>query len=227
MNARGRFIFGAVFFGCMIILWVSGVTKYATLEEINHHADLLKSLVDSYYIPAVLIYCAIYIGAAGLALPVASMLTFVSGFLFGMIPGFIYTMIAGILGAVISFLFMRYLFAEFVEQRYGAQLKQFSVAIKEQGYRYLLLVRLIPVVPFFLVNMVAACLPISARTFTITTAIGIIPICAIYSYAGQELSHIKSLNDIFTVRVIAIFVCLILIGLAPFIIEQFKKKRAH
>lgn len=223
-DARKRFILGVVFFSCMIIIWMTGITKYLTIEEIHHHADFLRSMIQRHYGPSVLIYTAVYIMAALFALPIASLLTLVAGFLFGTI-GFVYTIIASTIGALFSFLIMRYLMAEYVQQRYARQLKSFNTEMQKHGYRYLFMVRLIPVIPFFIVNIIASCLPVSIKAFLISTAIGIMPITALYTYAGQELATIHSVHDVFTGRVIIVLLGLVVIGLIPVVIACCKRRQ--
>lgn len=225
MDPRKRCIIGALFFCCILIAWFSGITKYATLENITHHALIMTQFVHDHYGLSLVIFGLLYIASTILAIPMASMLTLVGGFLFGFLPALAYTMIFATAGGLISFFLMRYLFSEFVQQRYAVQLHTFNQAIQVYGARYLLLIRLIPVIPFFLVNIVASCLPISWQVFSVTTALGILPISAIYAYAGQTLSQIHSVYDIFTPRIVLLFTALIGVGIVPIVMEWYKRKK--
>src|SRR5665213_685154 len=118
MDPRKRFIIGVIFFCCILVGWFSGITKYATLENITHHALMLTQFVADHYGLSLVIFGLLYMATTILAIPMASMLTLVAGFLFGFLPGLAYTLVFATAGALISFFLMRYLFAEFVQQRY-------------------------------------------------------------------------------------------------------------
>ena len=141
MDARGRFILGILFFCSILIIWFSGLTKYATFENIIHHARMLTHFVEEHYLLSVGIFGLVYILITLLAIPAASMLTLVGGFLFGFFPSLAFTIFFGTIGALLSFFMMRYLFAEFVQHHYAAHLRNFNQAVQRYGYRYLFLVR--------------------------------------------------------------------------------------
>jgi len=224
MNAKTRFIIGILFFGSMMLLSFSGMTKFLTFEQLRAHASNLQLFVHGHHMLSVFIFFVLFIGTALFAIPAASMLTINASMLFGFVPAVIYTIIAASIGALGSFFIMRYLFAEFVQQHYAAHLHNFNAAVQRYGYRYLFLVRLIPVIPFFVVNMVASCLPISWKTFAITTIVGVIPMTIVLAYAGRQLATIHSWHDILTPRILMVFGAIIVVGIVPVLIERWRAR---
>ena len=169
MDINKRFIIGIAFLIFVVILWLTGIGSYFDREVLVGSLSFFRSLLATHYYGAAIGYIILYMVCAIVALPVATVLTLTAGFLFGVIPGFCYTILGGTFGALASFLIMRFLFAGFVQHHYGMYLQRFNSAIQHYGYRYLLLIRLVPVIPFFVVNMVASCLPVSVPLFVTTT----------------------------------------------------------
>jgi len=227
MDTRQRFIFGLVFIGCAILFWVLGIVRYVSIETIAEHAAMLQAFVTRHYLGSILMYGGIFITTAVCALPAATLLTLTAGFFFGTIPGFIYTIIAAAIGATASFFLMRYLLADYVQHHYQQHLRRFNQAVRKQGYRYLFMIRLVPVMPFFLANIVASCLPISWRVFIITTTFGIMPITAVYAYAGKQLCTIRSVYDIFSFPILSALGLIALIGVIPVAVSWYKSRDTH
>ena len=160
---------------------------------------------------------------AALAIPVASIFTIGGGFLFGTLAGTVYTNIGATFGATCIFLLVRYYLGIYVQKRYQKQLKQFNDEFAANGTHYLLSVRLVSVVPFFIINVCAGLTNVTLMQFMITTAFGILPGSLVYSYAGQQLMHINTLSDIITLPVVLAFVALALLSLLPVIIKKTYK----
>jgi len=157
---------------------------------------------------------------AALAIPLASAFTLGGGFLFGTLAGAMYTNIGATLGAISVFLLVRYYLGLQVQQRYQKQLKQFNDEFAVNGIYYLLSVRFISVVPFFIINVCAGLTNATLMQFMVTTAIGILPGSLVYSYAGQQLVHINTLSDVITLPVVLAFGALALLSLLPVIIKK-------
>lgn len=161
--------------GIIIGIRFSPLAHYLTFENFQYHKESLRQMVANRYLFSSLLYIIIYFVSVTLSLPGAAILTMVGGFLFGVLPAIVYVNIAATTGAVGAFLVSRYLLGTFFQQRYGKHLLRFNRELETHGYSYLLMLRLIPVFPFFLINIVAGLTKIPLRMFFWTTALGIIP----------------------------------------------------
>jgi uncharacterized membrane protein YdjX (TVP38/TMEM64 family) len=160
------------------------------------------------------------------ALPIAGLSTIVSGFLFGVIPGVIYSNIGATVGATIFFLIVRHAFGNSLQERYAQRLKTINEYVRRYGVFYLIALRFIATIPFFIENSIFAMTKISVWTFIWTTAIGIFPGSIVYAFAGQKLATITSIKDIFSLEIILAFMLLALIALIPIIIHQYWQRRS-
>jgi uncharacterized membrane protein YdjX (TVP38/TMEM64 family) len=203
------------------------IDHYLTFENLQENKSSFQHIVKTNYGLSIAGYIIIYILVTGFSLPGATILTLGSGFLFGVILGAIYVNIGATTGATMAFLFSRYIAGDWVQKKYGDKLINFNNELEKNGYRYLLTLRLIPVFPFFLINIFAGLTKISLRTFIWTTSMGILPGSLVYTYAGSQLNFIKSTKDIFTTRIVMVFLLLALFILLPVIISRIKEKRRY
>jgi uncharacterized membrane protein YdjX (TVP38/TMEM64 family) len=163
---------------------------------------------------------------AGLALPGAVILTLAGGFLFGSVLGTLFVNLGASTGAVLAFLASRYLLHDVVEQKFGKWLGPFQDGFAKNAFSYLLTLRLIPLFPFFVVNLVSGLTRVSVGTYAVATAIGIIPGSFVYAYAGRQLGSINTLKEIASPNVIGAFVLLGLFALIPIVYKKVTEKRA-
>jgi uncharacterized membrane protein YdjX (TVP38/TMEM64 family) len=133
-------------------------------------------------------------------------------------------MIGMTLGASLAFLFARYIAGKWIHSRYKDHLEKFNREIARHGSSYLLMLRLIPVLPFFVVNFLAGMTKMSLKRFLLTTAMGVLPGSVVYTYAGQEFGSIRSLDDIMTPKLVIAFVLLGTLALLPVAFRLLKKK---
>lgn len=224
MKVSKRFIFGIIFIGALLVIRLTGLGAYVTFEQLKLHKDLLVQLVQMQYPTAIFLYLSLFTLGVAFFLPVAMLLTLAGGFLFGFPLGVLLANIGGTLGSIVSFLIVRYLLGESLQERYAIRLKRFNQAIKEQGSLYLLLVRFIFVLPFFMVNTLAGLTRVPLWTFIWTTSLGILPSQFVYTFTGQQLNHIDSLQDIFSGGVLVALCLLACLGIVPMFIHLPKIK---
>lgn len=217
-----KFWFGIGFLGLIVALRYSGLGNYITLEMVQEKRVQLEQFVSMHYFWAVLLYISFYIIAAALALPIASLGTVVSGFLFGVIPGVIYTNIGATIGASIFFLLVRYAFGNSLQARYQKQLGWFNHQMSKYGISYLIAVRFLAVIPFFVANLLIGLTKVPLKTFVWTTSLGIIPGSFVYAFAGRQLATIASLRDIFSLNILLAFALLAAIALLPIIVQRYR-----
>ena len=137
----------------------------------------------------------VYVAVTGLSLPGATGLTLAYGWLFGLVRGVILVSFASTAGATLAFLLSRYLFREAVEQRFGDRLVRFNEALRKDGAFYLFTLRLIPVVPFFVINAVMGLTPLGTLTFWWVSQLGMLPGTVVYVYAGSSVPTLQVLAD--------------------------------
>ena len=172
----------------------------------------------------VICYLLIYTLYVALSLPGAAVLTLAGGFLFGSLFGTLYVNVAATSGATMAFLAARHLFRGVVEDKFGKRLDAIHTGISKNAFHYLLTLRLIPLFPFFLVNLAAGLTRIRLSTYVIATAIGIIPGSFVFSHAGQQLGDIHSVSDIASIGALGAFALLGLLVIAPVVSQGVYQK---
>ncbi|MDR4463878.1 MAG: TVP38/TMEM64 family protein [Nitrospira sp.] len=202
------------------------VGQFLSLASLKENRDLLLAFTDTNFVPAVAIFIVAYVLVAGLSLPGAVILTLAGGFLFGAGWATLFINIGATTGATMAFLAARYLLRDTVEQKFGKWLKPFQEGFAKNAFSYLLTLRLIPLFPFFVVNLVSGLTRVNTGTYVTATAIGIIPGSFVYAYAGRQLGTIESLKEIASPNVIAAFVLLGLLALAPVLYRKYAARSA-
>lgn len=208
-------------------LRVSPLGKLITLKEIQKNIGFLQEQVNRFYLLTVFAFILIYFASVTFSFPIATYLTLTAGFLYGPIFGTLYVNIGATLGASANFLLARYLFGQKLQDRYAEQLTRFNREIKSNGQFYLLTMRLIPIFPFFLINILSGLTGVSFITFFWTTAVGIIPGSFVYTFFGKQLSTISSTGDLLTPPIIIALTLLALLAIVPVLVKKFILKKSE
>jgi uncharacterized membrane protein YdjX (TVP38/TMEM64 family) len=206
------------------VVQLTGIGSYLTWENLQENKETMLQYTQDNYILAVSVFIVLYIAVAALSLPGATLATLAGGFMFGPIFGTLYVNIAATTGATLVFLIARFLLGSELKKKYEDKLEKFDTEIRKNGFRYLMTLRLIPLFPFWAVNLFAGLTTIPIRTYIWTTAVGIIPGSFVYAYAGSRLSEVESLGDIMSPQMISALVLLGLLVLFPTVYEKLKKK---
>ncbi|MEK7748344.1 MAG: TVP38/TMEM64 family protein [Nitrospirota bacterium] len=201
------------------------LVRYFTFSSIKESKDSLATFSETYPVGAVILYIGIYILQTTLSLPGATILTLIGGFLFGSLMGALYVNIGATTGAVFAFLSARYLFRDLIERKWGSRLLPIQAGFLKNDFNYLMMLRLMPIFPFFLVNLASGLTRIPLSTYIGATALGIIPGSFIYSHAGSQLGTINSLHDIVSPSILFSFFLLGLLALVPVIYQKFKEEK--
>jgi uncharacterized membrane protein YdjX (TVP38/TMEM64 family) len=202
------------------------LARFLSLTVLKENRDNLLAFTDVNFAAAVVIFILVYVIVTGLSLPGAVILTLAGGFLFGAGLATLFVNIGATTGATLAFLAARYLLRDTVEQKFGKWLGPFQEGFATNAFSYLLTLRLIPLFPFFVVNLVSGLTRVSTGTYVTATAIGIIPGSFVYAYAGRQLGTIDSLKEIASPNVITAFVLLGLLALVPVVYKKFAAKSA-
>ncbi len=199
--------------------------RFLTLESLKGNRQLLLEYYSRHQLLTVTAFMLIYILQTCLALPGAVILSLSAGAIFGPILGTLYAVTAASVGSTLSFLVTRYLLRDLVISKFGAKLEGMNRELEERGINYLLFLRLVPVFPFFLINLAAGLTRLPLRTFMLGTFLGIIPGGFVFVNAGASLAGINSLSDIASVKVLASFAMLGLFALIPALYARFNTAR--
>lgn len=176
---------------CVAVLVISmGWYKYLTLQHIADNRDLLKSYIKENYVLTLLAFMGIYIVTIALSLPGGVFLTLTGGFLFGWLVGGLATVVAATIGATIIFLVAKTSFGEPLAARAGPWLGKLRAGFQENALNYLLFLRLVPLFPFWLVNLAPALLGVPLGTYVAGTFVGIIPGTFAFAFAGVGLDSV-------------------------------------
>lgn len=174
--------------GGLVAFFALGLNKYLTLDLLKENREVLKTWVHDHKTQAVLLFITAYIVVAAFSLPLGALLSIAGGFLFGSVFGATWIVIGATIGATILFLVAKTALGEPLRQRFGAQIKGMEEGFKANAFSYLMLLRVVPLFPFWLVNLAPAFLGVSAVTFIVTTFIGIIPGSFVFASIGNGLN---------------------------------------
>ena len=206
--------------GAVVLLRATGAADQLSLATLATHRDALAAFVASNLALAAAAYVAFYVVAVAFSLPGAVFITLAGGLLFGAAGGTALTALGATAGATLVFLFARRIFGADALDRMGPAAERLAVGIRRNAASYLLVLRLVPLFPFVLVNLVPAFVGVPLRTYVATTAIGILPGTAVFSLAGAGLGDVLAMGGEFDLRgvltpeIIAALVGLALLSLA-------------
>jgi uncharacterized membrane protein YdjX (TVP38/TMEM64 family) len=199
--------------------------RFLNLEALKDNREQMAAYYGAHRLATVLLFMAIYIMITALSLPGAAILSLAAGAVFGALPGTVYANIAATIGATLAFLSTRFLLHDHVQRQFGARLEKLNRELEERGLNYLLFLRLVPIFPFFLINLAAGLTRLPLRTFIIGTMAGIIPGGFVYCNAGASLATITNLGEVASFRVLGSFVLLGLFALLPVIYGKIRGTR--
>jgi uncharacterized membrane protein YdjX (TVP38/TMEM64 family) len=186
--------------------------------------QIIRQLMVCSYSLVVVAYILLYSTAILFMFPVTAPLTIMGGYLFSTVFGALYAIIAATLGAIAAFLVFRYFLTDFVKERYGQQLQILHKQFERYGAVYLLLLHFLTIVPFFIINILAAVAHVSLTTFIWTTIVGITPLLSIYAFMGDQLQRVGTISDIISPKFIAILIIFIALVISPILIRTILKR---
>lgn len=216
----------AVFVGGIATFFALGGQHYLTLETIKANRDALLRFTEAHFVTALVIAFFVYAGAVAFSLPGGLLLSLTMGFVFGRWVGTALVVVAATIGAVILFLAARYIFADAARRRLGALGEKINAGFTENAFNYMLFLRLVPVFPFFLVNLAPAFTSIPLRTFALATFLGVIPGTFVFVNLGETLGRIDSLQGLVSWQTGGAFALLGAFALVPILLRKWKSKRA-
>ena len=226
-----RWLPAAVIAAAMIAFFGFGLHHHIGLDALREHRGLLADWVARYVVAAPIVYILCYALMAALSVPGGAILSLAGGLLFGMVLGTIYTVVGATIGATLLFLAARSALGDALRAKAGAGIKKMEAGFRENALSYLLVLRLVPLFPFWLVNLVPAFLGVELRTYVVGTFIGIIPGTFVYVSVGNGLGAIfdageaPDLGIIFQPQILIPIVGLAVLALIPVIYKRLKRTR--
>ena len=202
--------------------------QYFTLEQAKHLQVSLQGSIDQQPLLSSVIFFSLYIVATALSLPGAAILTLLGAALFGFWWSLLLVSFASSIGATLAFLISRTILRDWVQRKFGDRLAPINEGIKKDGALYLFTLRLIPVFPFFLVNLLMGLTPLKTRTYYLVSQIGMLAGTVVYLNAGTQLASIESLSGIVSAPVLISFALLgIFPMIAKYIINVVNRRRVY
>jgi uncharacterized membrane protein YdjX (TVP38/TMEM64 family) len=222
--------------------FAAGLHRYLTLEALLTYRDTLQTFVADNQGRALASMAVVYVGVVALSIPGAAFLSILSGFLFGWFLGGLVSVVSATIGAILVFSIARTSFGDFLLKRAGPRLRNFTEGFRREAFSYILFLRFLPVVPFWLVNLAAAAFGVRLKTFALATMIGVVPVIFTFATAGAGLEgavaahrdvqraceaaggadcgHPMDLRDLITPKILIAFAALGVLSLVPVILRR-------
>jgi uncharacterized membrane protein YdjX (TVP38/TMEM64 family) len=191
--------------------------QYLTLEMLKSQHTNIIAFRDNNQILAIVVYGLIYIAVTGLSLPGATILTLAGGAIFGLFWGTLIVSFASTIGATLAFLAARFLFKDSIQSRFGDYLQTINEGIEQEGAFYLFTLRLVPLFPFFVINLLMGLTALKTRTFYWVSQVGMLAGTLVYVNAGTQLAKLDSLAGILSPLVVGSFA---LLGVFPLLAKK-------
>jgi len=201
-----------------------GLHRVFSWDYVRANLDGFQARVAENFVLSLAVFFAIYVAVTALSLPAAAILTLVAGALFGRWLGTGVVSIASTLGATLAFLSSRYVLRDWVQRRYAERLRPFNEGVEKDGAFYLLALRLVPAVPFFLVNLGMGLTRMRALTFAAVSWLGMLLGTFLFVNAGTLLANFDSPADLLSGKVLG---SLALLGIAPLVVRKFMQSRVR
>ncbi|MDZ4686138.1 MAG: TVP38/TMEM64 family protein [Planctomycetaceae bacterium] len=207
--------------GTLAALWFAYRDQF-TLAVIADRETELRELIAEHPVMMLAAAFAIYVTLTGLSLPGAAGLTLLYGWLFGFWRGLVLVSFASTLGATIAFLLSRFLFRNAIQARFGERLTRFNESLRNEGAFYLFTLRLVPAVPFFILNAVMGLTQLPTWTFWWVSQLGMLPGTAVYLSAGAAVPDLQTLAEHGPQGILSpqLFAAFVILGIFPLVVKR-------
>ncbi|MGF1684786.1 FAD-dependent oxidoreductase [Photobacterium minamisatsumaniensis] len=225
---RKKIVLLAIIASLLIIWFAFDLGQYFTLEYAKTQQLALQDTISTSPLFSSVVFFSLYVLVTALSLPGAAIMTLLGAALFGFWWSLLLISFASTIGATLAFLFSRFILRDWVQSKFGHRLVPINAGIKKDGPLYLFTLRLIPVFPFFLVNLLMGLTPISTKMFYLVSQVGMLAGTAVYINAGTQLGQIDTLSGIISAPVV---ISLALLGIFPLIAKAvmsiIQKRRVY
>ena len=199
------------------LFWATGLNQYFTLNYLKEQQAHFAQIYADNRVMVIAVYMLIYITVTALSLPGAAVMTLAGGGLFGLVTGTIVVPFASTIGATLACIVARYLLRDWVQNRFGDKLTTINEGMAREGGFYLFSLRLVPIFPFFVINLVMGLTSIRMVTYYWVSQLGMLPATVVFVNAGKELAKLESLSGILSPGLLVSFA---LLGLLPLVTKK-------
>jgi uncharacterized membrane protein YdjX (TVP38/TMEM64 family) len=203
--------------GLVVLFFVYDLGQYLSLASVKSRQEWLVDIYTRHTVWTIGAYMLAYIAVTALSFPGAAVMTLAGGALFGLVTGTVVISFASTIGATLAFLVSRFLLRDWVQSRFKNKLNAINQGIEREGAFYLFTLRLVPVFPFFIINLVMGLTPIRTTRFYLVSQMGMLPGTLVYVNAGTQLAHIDSLKGILSPGLLLSFA---LLGVFPLLARK-------
>lgn len=210
--SRGQYVLVAALLGAIGAFFLFDLGQYFSFAYLQAQKQAFLDFYAAHTGATVAIYFLIYVGVTALSLPGATVLTLAGGAIFGLAAGTLIVSFASSLGATLAFLVARYLLRDYVQSRFAHKLRAINEGIERDGTFYLFTLRLIPLFPYFLINLAMGLTPLRTGQFYLVSQIGMLPATLVYVNAGSQLGALESASGILSP---SLFLSFVLLGVFP------------
>ncbi len=215
---------GKIFILIAVLIVAGGLIyiapEYLKLAFIQSQLEQLQQYRTENPLTSIIIFAAVYIFAAAASIPGALVLTLLGGAIFGFALGSVVVIISATIGATIAFLLARYLFEDLVKEKMGERVAKIRESFRKEGALYLFSMRLVPVFPFFAINLIMGLTSIKTTTYFLASLVGMAPGTMVFINTGTQLAKLNSLKGLLSPELIASFV---LLAVFPYIAKYLMK----
>ena len=226
--SRGRLLVLGLIVAAIAVFFLAGGHRYFTFEWLKAQQAAIDGWYRAHPVLTVLVYFLVYVGVTGLSLPGATLMTLAGGAVFGLLWGTVIISFASTIGATLAFLAARFVLRGWVRDRFGERVRAIDEGLAKDGAFYLFTLRLLPVVPFFLINLALGLSAMRTRTFYWVSQVGMLAGTLVYVNAGTQLGRLDSLRGILSWQILGAF---LLLGIFPLVakklVDALKARRVY
>ena len=217
-KTRARWLIAGLVLAVVVVFFAWDLGRYLSLEYLRGQLEMFRDVYAVRPVAAIGAYVAIYVTVTGLSLPGAAVMTLIGGALFGLFWGSVIVSVASTLGATLAFVFARFILRDWVQRRFGSHLASINRGMERDGAFYLFALRLVPIFPFFVINLLMGLTPMKVLTFALVSQAGMLAATVVFVNAGTQLAKIESLQGIMSPGLI---VSLCLLSVFPMFAKRF------
>lgn len=226
--SKGKWLLLVTLVAAIAAYFFFDLGKFLSLDYFRSRQAEVMAYYAAHQLETIIGFFAIYVAVTGLSLPGAAVMTLIAGAIFGLLWGVVIVSFASSLGATLAFLVSRFLLRDTVQQKFGDRIATINKGMEKDGAFYLFTLRLVPLFPFFVINLVMGLTPIKTLTFYVVSQLGMLAGTIVYVNAGTQIAKITSLSGLLSPKLIGAFVLLgIFPLLAKWIVGLVKKNKVY
>ena len=223
--SKSKLLLLVVVIAVIAVFFLFDLGRFFNLHAFKEHQAAIEDYYQHHFWLTVTVFFAVYVAVTALSLPGAAVMTIVAGTVFGLVTGTVIVSFASSVGASLAFLAARFILRDTIQNKFGDKLAAVNAGVEKDGAFYLFSLRLVPLFPFFVINLLMALTPIRTLTFYWVSQVGMFAGTVVYVNAGTQIAQIDSLQGILSVQLLVSFVLLGIFPLLARLLIGFIKQR--